>query len=304
MSVSVLVGAAAVAGSAAVLWRTVFDGGSVRRRVAQNLVGGLPVVGAGAATEEPAGPASVTLSERLADLARRTAPAAITGGVNRRILRAGMSSKWTVERTLVVKGVLGVVGLFLGFAMITSGNPIGVVYGMAAPFVFFYGADLMLGLKATGREKQIRLALPDTLDQITVCVEAGLGFEAAMARCAKTGQGPLADELLRTLQDVQLGVPRKEAMRRLADRSDVEELRHFVLAIIQAEGYGVPIARVLRIQSSELREKRRQEAEERAVKVGIKMLFPLVLCILPTVFIVILSPAIFRLMDSLHGNNF
>jgi tight adherence protein C len=143
------------------------------------------------------------------------------------------------------------------------------------------------------------VALPDTLDQVTVCVEAGLGFEGALARAARSGSGPLADEIVRTMQDIQLGVPRKDALRRLGDRNGVEELRRFVLAVVQAEGYGVPIARVLRLQAAELREKRRQSAEEHAQKIGIKLLFPLVTCILPTVFIVILGPAIIGLMNGL-----
>ena len=110
----------------------------------------------------------------------------------------------------------------------------GVLFGLSLPIVMFFAPDEILRLKAVERQKRIRIALPDTLDQITVCVEAGLGFEGALARAAKTGDGPLAEEIVRTLQDVQLGVPRKEAMRGLADRNSVDELKQFVLAIIQA----------------------------------------------------------------------
>ena len=136
-----------------------------------------------------------------------------------------------------------------------------------------------------------------TLDQITISVEAGLGFEAAMARAAKTGEGPLTEELSRALSEIQLGSARQQALRGLVDRTNVPELRHFVLAILQAENYGLPIAHVLRIQAKELRVKRRQRAEERALKIPVKIVFPLAVCILPTLFIVILGPAAIRIFE-------
>jgi tight adherence protein C len=206
-----------------------------------------------------------------------------------------------VDRVLAAKFLLSAFGALLGLLLVSSGNALATIYGLVLPVAGFWGPDLMLGAQGKRRQREIRVALPDTLDQVTVCVEAGLGFEAALARAARSGSGPLADEIVRTMQDIQLGVPRKDALRRLGDRNGVEELRRFVLAVVQAEGYGVPIARVLRLQSAELREKRRQRAEEHAQKIGIKLLFPLVTCILPTVFIVILGPAIIGLMDTLGG---
>jgi len=247
----------------------------------------------------PSERAEVPLIERVAHVARRLTPAGAIDGLNRRIMRAGMSSSWPVDRTLAAKLILGGVGAVLGLLLMTGGTAAGVLFGLSLPIVMFFAPDEILRLKAVERQKRIRIALPDTLDQITVCVEAGLGFEGALARAAKTGDGPLAEEIVRTLQDVQLGVPRKEAMRGLADRNSVDELKQFVLAIIQAEGFGIPIARVLRIHANELREKRRQAAEERAMKISVKMLLPLVTCILPTVFIVMIGPAIFELAGSL-----
>ena len=247
----------------------------------------------------PSERAEVPLIERVAHVARRLTPAGAIDGLNRRIMRAGMSSSWPVDRTLAAKLILGGVGAMLGLLLMTGGTAAGVLFGLSLPIVMFFAPDEILRLKAVERQKRIRIALPDTLDQITVCVEAGLGFEGALARAAKTGDGPLAEEIVRTLQDVQLGVPRKEAMRGLADRNSVDELKQFVLAIIQAEGFGIPIARVLRIHANELREKRRQAAEERAMKISVKMLLPLVTCILPTVFIVMIGPAIFELAGSL-----
>jgi tight adherence protein C len=176
-----------------------------------------------------------------------------------------------------------------------------MVMAVGAPVIGWFAPDGLLGGRADRRQKAIRQALPDTLDQVTISVEAGLGFEAALARTARSGEGPLAEELLRTLQDVQAGMSRAEAMKRLVDRTDVDELRHFVLAIVQAESYGVPIAQVLRVQSHELRVKRRQQAEERAQKLPVKILFPVVLCILPTMFIVLLGPAAIRVANTLGG---
>jgi tight adherence protein C len=137
------------------------------------------------------------------------------------------------------------------------------------------------------------------MDQLTISVEAGLGFDAALARVSTAGQGPLAEELRRLLGEIKVGVPRREALRHLLDRTEVQELRHFVLALQQAEEYGLPVARVLRVQAAELRIKRRQRAEEQAMKVPVKIVFPLVLCIFPSLFVVLLGPAVIRVMRTL-----
>ncbi len=145
------------------------------------------------------------------------------------------------------------------------------------------------------------LALPDTLDQMTICVQAGLGFEAAMARAGQTGSGPLADEIIRTLQEMQIGANRADALRALAARTEVPELRQFVVSLLQAESYGLPISKVLTAQAAQLRVRRRQRAEERAQKMPVKMVFPLVLCILPTMFVVALGPAVIRILSFMGG---
>lgn len=151
-------------------------------------------------------------------------------------------------------------------------------------------------LHARGRERQAAILkeLPDTLDQLTISVEAGLGFDAALSRVAVSGTGPLAEELTRLLAEIKVGVPRSESLKKLLTRTDVYELRHFILALQQAEQFGLPVARVLRIQSGELRVKRRQRAEETAMKVPVKIVFPLVFCIFPALFVVLLGPAMIR----------
>jgi tight adherence protein C len=298
MQSQALLGAAAVAGGVVCAWRSLTADGRIRTRAVKNLRLGLDN-GSGDGVVVSSSEQTVPPVARLADVVGRVTPKGVVDQLNRRITRAGMASTWPVYRTLALKVVLGAVGLVVGLLGMTSGGAAGILFGLVLPVAFFFAPDEILLLKANERQTRVRVSLPDTLDQITVCVEAGLGLEGAMARAAKTGTGPLAEELIRTLQDIQLGVPRKDAMRGLADRNDVSELKQFVQAIIQADNYGVPIARVLRIHANELRDKRRQDAEEKAMKISIKMLFPLVTCILPTVFIVMVGPAIFQLAEGL-----
>ncbi len=145
---------------------------------------------------------------------------------------------------------------------------------------------------------QIEKSLPDVIDQLTVSVEAGLGFDAAMARSSEGRSGPLADEFKRVLQDLQIGVARQDALERMVERTDVADLRQFVVSIRQSTKHGLPIARVLKIQSQELREKRRARVEEKAASLPVKIVFPLVFCILPALFVVVLGPAALSISDS------
>ena len=299
---SAVVGAAAVSGAVVSLWWSLAGERRLSRRAAQNLRSGglLPVTDLREhVLAEPASTrAVVPLLQRVAGHVKRLTPVGSIERLNRRIVMAGLASEWPLDRALAAKFVLAAFGALIGALLLLAGRPGSLVWGLVLTTGLFFAPDLLLRTKAQDRQKRLRVALPDTIDQITVCVEAGLGLEGAMARAARTGDGPLAEEIIRTLQDVQLGVPRREAMKGLSERNDVAELRQLVQAIVQAEGYGVPIGRVLRVQANELREKRRQTAEEKAMKISVKMLVPLVVCILPCLFIVILAPAIFSLVDS------
>jgi tight adherence protein C len=164
----------------------------------------------------------------------------------------------------------------------------------------WFGVDYIMDRRARERQETIERQLADVLDQITVCVEAGLGFEAAMARVAQN-EGPLPEEIGRTLQDIQIGVTRDRALEALLERTDVTDLRTFVHAFIQAERYGIPIAQVLRIQAAEMRDKRKMKAEERAMKLPVKIVFPVVLCILPALFVVVAGPAVVRISQTSFG---
>jgi tight adherence protein C len=231
-------------------------------------------------------------------LGRRFTPAGASEAISRKLVMAGSPASWDADSVLACKvggfafgAAVGSLILFgLGLAL-----PIRVVGFLALCLAGYYVPNVVLTNAVQRRQANIRNALPDSIDLLTICVEAGLGFDAALAHVSKNTTGPLAEELYRTLQEVQLGRSRKEAMRNLAARSNVPELSAFVLAMVQADIFGVSVASVLRIQSGEMRVKRRQLAEERAMKVPIKVLFPVLFCIFPALFVVILGPAVMRI---------
>ena len=230
------------------------------------------------------------LVEAFVHAARRLSPSEVVTTLERRIELAGVS--WSVDRLLGVK-------LYLAGGLLAAGEAWGWIAGSSTIMLLAVAVgiaahmlpDAILSRLATARQLAMSNALPDTLDQLTICVEAGLGFDAAMARVARSGSGPLNEEITHLLQDLRVGVPRHEALQAILDRTDVPELRQFVHALIQAETYGVPVSRILRAQAVEQREKRRFRAEERAMKLPVKVIFPLVFCILPVLFIVIIGPA-------------
>jgi tight adherence protein C len=238
------------------------------------------------------------LLQSVGALARRVSPAGMVATLERRVELAAV--RWPVDRLLALKLVAG--GGLLAGGLVwasVSGSANALLAALCAGMVGYLGPDVVLSRMAATRQLAITNALPDSLDQLTICVEAGLGFDAAMARTSASGNGPLADEMARLLQDVRVGVPRAEALDAMLARTDVPELRQFVHAVIQAETYGVPVSRVLRSQAAEQREKRRFRAEERAMKLPVKVIFPLVFCILPVLFIVVISPAFIKLSTGL-----
>ncbi|BAS16289.1 type II secretion system protein [Arthrobacter sp. Hiyo8] len=178
--------------------------------------------------------------------------------------------------------------------MISSNSSSGILklLGIFVVLLGYFIPDLMLYSKGQERQKAMQLELANTMDQMLISVEAGLGFEGAMARAGENGKGPLAEELVRTLQDMQVGRSRRESYLALAERTNIPELRSFVQAVIQADTYGIAISRVLRVQAKVMRVKRRQRAEEKAMKLPVMVLFPLLLFIFPVLFIAILGPAI------------
>ena len=207
----------------------------------------------------------------------------------------GWASRFTTGNGKVyATGAALLVGLLL-LAMTRGNGMILLIVVVMVPVGYFL-PELLLYSRGIERQKAIGLELADTLDQMMIAVEAGLGFESAMARAGHNGKGPLAEELVRTLQEMRVGIPRRDAYLALEQRTDVPDLRQFTRAVIQADAYGISIATVLRTQANEMRTKRRQRAEEAAQKIPTKILIPLMLFILPVLFLTVLGPTVLNVM--------
>jgi len=262
---------------------------AIERRYAQ---------GSPAATQKAADPLGV-LPGWMRALALRLSPFGITAKLQHRLDLAGNPDRWNPDRVLAAKGlglvVLAAVGMLIG-----APNPVWLIlFAAIGGSIGFFLPDLLLYNAGLKRQERLRAALPDAMDMLTVCVEAGLGFDAALAQVARNTSGPLAAELARVLQEMQIGKSRTEALRATADRTTVTEFRAFVSALVQAGELGISVAKVLREQAKELRTKRRQRAEEQAQKVPVKILFPLVVCLFPALFVVIIGPGVITIMHSL-----
>jgi tight adherence protein C len=220
---------------------------------------------------------------------------------NRLIVLAGNPPALTAERIVAFKIVGGIAGFVLGLLAAPLLPFQGMVWTVATvALLTITGYTLPsagVSARASKRQKEIRKAMSDTMDLLTISVEAGLGFDAALAQVVRNVPGPLSEEIARMLQEMQIGVSRADALRHVNDRTEVPELDGFVLSMIQADKYGVGVAKVLRAQSTELRQKRRQRAEEQAQKVPMKLLFPMIFMILPALFIVILGPGAIKVFD-------
>jgi tight adherence protein C len=248
------------------------------------------------AAERVGRPTLLAIGARLG----RLTPQARVDALRLRLTMAGSNGNYAVERLLVVKfGGAALAAFLLLVAPLGAIEHLRLLLAVVGGVLAFYGPDLVIKSRARARQDTIRMELPDTLDQVRMSVDAGLGFEAALARAARAGDGPLSAELNRLLREMQLGIPRDEALRNLSARTDVADLDSFVVAVVQSQVYGIPIASVLRVQSDELRDKRKQRAEERALKIPVLLIFPLAFCIFPAMFIVLLGPAAIRIFRDL-----
>lgn len=238
---------------------------------------------------------------RFSQVAARVTPAGLRRGVARRLVLAGSAGRWTAEVFLAGQLAFTLGAAALGFLVGMSGDKrvLGPFWVPLLAFVAYIFPIAALDGKAQKRQEQIRRTLADTIDLLTISVEAGLAFDAALLQARRSMKGPLSEEIGRMLHEMQLGIRRSDAMRNLSERTNVEELRSFVLAMVQADVFGVSVANVLRSQSQELRTKRRQRAEERAMKIPVKLLFPMIVCILPSLLILVVGPGVIRIADVL-----
>jgi tight adherence protein C len=239
----------------------------------------------------------------LGEIARRLSPQGLVRGVKHRLVLAGRPLGLDVDRFMAAKALSSILALVLIFAIIMAMQVsisrllLGAAIGAAA----FFLPDLWLRGKVNDRKRAIRVALPDTLDLLTISVEAGLGFDSALSRVVANTKGQLADEFFRMLQEISLGTPRAQAFRNLGKRTEVLELDSFIIAMLQADVFGISIGKVLRVQAHEMRTKRRQRAEEAAMKTPVKIVFPLVLCIFPALMVILLGPAAINIYRAMVG---
>lgn len=239
----------------------------------------------------------------LTGIAARFTPQGYREQVAHKLVLAGSPADLNVDQILVLK----LLGLFSGLVWLPL-----VVVGlhfsglMAFAFVLvlwavsFMAPDVFLSRKIEARQHEIAVQLPDILDLLVISVEAGLGFEQALERTSTAVPGPLSDEFRRMLRETRYGATRAEALRALDERCEVPELRTFIMAMLQADTFGVSISRLLRTQADEMRVRRRLRAQEQAQKAPVKMLFPLVFCIFPSIFVVILGPAMIQLTTAFN----
>jgi tight adherence protein C len=242
------------------------------------------------------GPVFIGLSRLL----RRFTPVGYLEKKEQQLVYAGRPGNLDAPAFVVIKLFTTAFGLFAAFFLTDYGGDTlqrFVLFVMPIALGFF-GPDAWLQRKIDERRQAMLRALPDILDLLVISVEAGLGFDSALSRVVATVPGPLSEEFFRMLQETRVGVSRRDAMRHLMDRTDLDELRSFILAMIQAEAFGVTIARVLRVQADEMRVKRRQRAQEKAFAAPVKLVFPLVFCIFPSLFIVLLGPAAIQISEA------
>ncbi|CQR72800.1 Bacterial type II secretion system protein F domain protein [Sporomusa ovata DSM 2662] len=242
------------------------------------------------------------LSGDMATVLTKLTPKAVRANIEQKLIRAGGFAKLTSDEFLLVMG-------FLALALPVIAGTLGVLAGIAGSKVIGFMLMaflvsqllpfLLLNYKIAKRKVSIQKDLPDVLDLLTVSVEAGLGFDGALAKLAEKMKGALVDEFNRVLQEIRMGIARREALVAMGTRCEVPDLSLFTTSLVQADQLGVSIGNVLRVQSASMRQKRRQRAEEQAMKAPIKMLLPLVLFIFPSLFVVLLGPAAILMFNSL-----
>lgn len=246
----------------------------------------------------------VPLFKRFGAMGRRFTPQSVVERLGKELVYAGSPAGWDAERILAIKLLLTGGGALFAFwfSRVAEFSAFrGIIAMLFGGFIGYYIPEWVLRSRSGKRQAEIQRALPDALDLLSITVEAGLGFDAAVSRVSRQAGGPLGEELFRVIQEMQIGKTRADSLRDLGDRTTIPELKSFVLAMIQADIFGISIAKVLHVQAREMRTKRRQRAEEQAQKVPVKIIFPLLFCIFPALFVVLLGPAAIRIIDAFGG---
>jgi tight adherence protein C len=239
---------------------------------------------------------------RLSGAMARVTSSSFSERTEKRLAMAGNPGNLRVSDWLGIKAIgtaIGAAVFFLLIGIIGKNLTMGILLALVGAAIGYIGPEFWLGGRVRRRQKGILIGIPDALDLLTISVRAGLGFDAALGKVVEKMKGPLVDEFRRALAEVRVGKTRRDALRDIVPRTEVPPLTNFIGAIIQAEQLGVSISKVLQVQSEQLRIERRQRAEEQAAKAPIKMLFPLVGCIFPSLFIIILGPAIILIVQNL-----
>ncbi|MGH3413406.1 MAG: type II secretion system F family protein [Marmoricola sp.] len=298
------VGALTVALGLAVACGMVLVGRSDQTGVARSLA----LIEKGARNRQEHAHNEAELGDRLVDgvlrlgrkVAGKVSPAGTTERLARQLDFAGNPSGWTVERLLAVKGVAllggGLLGLLIGHL-----SALGLLLAVAFAAGGFWMPGILVYNIGLHRQEELRLGLADALDMLTVCVEAGQGFDAALQQVARSVTGPVAGEFARVLQEISIGKSRADAFTAMGSRTSVPEIKTFVTALSQADRFGLPIGNVIREQADQMRLVRKQRAEEKAQKVPVKIMIPLIFCIFPLIFVVILGPGVMQMMAMFSG---
>ena len=243
------------------------------------------------------------VSRALAEFLIRRTPPKTVEDIRRKLVLAGNPNNMDVRDFLGIKGLMAVVlaGLFLTLFLRTGALFNALLLGGIFGILGFYAPDFWLGTRISARKKEISRSLPDALDLLTVCVDAGLGFDSALLKVTQKWDNALSREFSRVLTEMRMGKSRRDALRGMVERTDVADVNTFISAIIQSDQLGVSISKVLRIQSDQMRVKRRQRAEELAHQAAIKMIFPMVFLMFPSIYVIVLGPAIPQILRGFTG---
>ena len=239
---------------------------------------------------------------RLANVTMKLAPKTNLENVSQKLLQAGMARSVTPQAYLAMKAGTAGGAILLGLMIsISGGGTFGLVIALVGAAIGFIAPEFVINSRVRGRKDEMKTDLPNVLDLLSVCVEAGLGFDQALVKLNERMEGPLVDEFALVLHEMRIGQSRSAALKNLAERVDSPDVGQFARAIIQADQLGISLSRILKVQSQDMRVRRQLAAEEKAMKAPVKMLFPTVIFIFPSMFVVALGPAMLNLMKTFSG---